>query len=192
MNSLHQKIREEGTVIGHEILKVDSFLNHQLDVVFLDQVGKEFYERFKDQKIDKILTVEVSGIAIAALAARYFNVPVVFAKKLKSKTLHEETYDAEVYSFTKKTTYQIKVSRKFLKEGERVLLIDDFLAKGQAALGLIEICRQAGVTVVGAGIVIEKDFQEGGRMLRDQGVNVVSLARIGTMDETEIHFMEEG
>mgnify|MGYP001049603038 CR=1 FL=1 len=192
MERLYEKIRKEGTVIGTEILKVDNFLNHRLDVEFLDLVGREFHTRFAGEQVDSILTVEVSGIAVAVLAARYFQVPVVYAKKHSSKTLSEETYNAEVFSFTKKTTYQIKVDRKFISPGDRVLILDDFLAKGQAALGLIEICRQAGATVVGAGMVIEKDFQEGGRMLRDQGVRVESLARIRYMDEERIEFMGGG
>jgi xanthine phosphoribosyltransferase len=191
MEELKQKIINEGQVIGTEILKVDCFLNHQLDVAFLDRVAKEFYERYKSQKIDKILTVEVSGIAIAVLTARYFDVPVLFAKKLQSKTLNEEMYEAQVHSFTKQINYNIRVAKKFLNEEDHVLIIDDFLAKGQAALGLAEICNQAGATVEGIGIVIEKDFQEGGAILRDSGYRVDSLARIIEMNEEEILFGEE-
>lgn len=191
MEELKQKIINEGQVIGTEILKVDCFLNHQLDVAFLDRVAKDFYERYKSQKIDKILTVEVSGIAIAVLTARYFDVPVLFAKKLQSKTLNEEMYEAQVHSFTKQINYNIRVAKKFLNEEDHVLIIDDFLAKGQAALGLAEICNQAGATVEGIGIVIEKDFQEGGAILRDSGYRVDSLARIIEMNEEEILFGEE-
>jgi xanthine phosphoribosyltransferase len=191
MEELKQKIINEGQVIGTEILKVDCFLNHQLDVAFLDRVAKEFYERYKSQNIDKILTVEVSGIAIAVLTARYFDVPVLFAKKLQSKTLNEEMYEAQVHSFTKQINYNIRVAKKFLNEEDHVLIIDDFLAKGQAALGLAEICNQAGATVEGIGIVIEKDFQEGGAILRDSGYRVDSLARIIEMNEEEILFGEE-
>ncbi len=191
MEELKQKIINEGQVIGTEILKVDCFLNHQLDVAFLDRVAKEFYERYKSQRIDKILTVEVSGIAIAVLTAMYFGVPVLFAKKLQSKTLNEEMYEAQVHSFTKKIDYNIRVAKKFLNEEDHVLIIDDFLAKGQAALGLAEICDQAGATVEGIGIVIEKDFQEGGSILRDSGYRVDSLARIVEMNEEEIIFGEE-
>ncbi|QRN86574.1 xanthine phosphoribosyltransferase [Clostridia bacterium] len=191
MEELKKKIVDEGEVIGTEILKVDCFLNHQLDVAFLDKVAKEFYERYKDHKIDKILTVEVSGIAIAVLTARYFDVPVLFAKKLQSKTLNEDMYEAHVHSFTKKIDYNIRVSKKYLHEGDHVLLIDDFLAKGQAAMGLAEICDQAGAIVEGIGIVIEKDFQEGGVLLRERGYKVDSLARIIGMNEEEIVFGEE-
>lgn len=191
MKALHDKIRQEGIVVGSEILKVDSFLNHQLDVAFLDQVAQEFYARFKDRPIDKIVTVEVSGIAIAALVAQYFKVPVVFAKKLTSKTLDDAMYETLVHSFTKNIDYSIRLSKKYLKEGDRVLLIDDFLAKGQAALGLVRICRQAGAKVQGLGIVIEKGFQQGGALLREEGVHLVSLARILSMDESGIVFGEE-
>ena len=191
MEELKQKIVNEGQVIGTEILKVDCFLNHQLDVAFLDRVAKEFYERYKSQRIDKILTVEVSGIAIAVLTAKYFDVPVLFAKKLQSKTLNEEVYEAHVHSFTKKVDYNIRVAKKYLDADDHVLIIDDFLAKGQAALGLVEICRQAGATVEGIGIVIEKDFQQGGSLLRENGYRVDSLARIIEMNEDEIVFGEE-
>ena len=190
MEELRQKIVQEGTVIGTEILKVDCLLKHQLDVSFIDRVDREFYERFKNQPIDKILTVEVSVIAVAALTAKDFEVPVLFAKKLQSKTLNEDMYEAHVHSFTKKIDYNIRVSKKYLLADDRVLIIDDFLAKGQAALGLAEICRQAKAKVEGIGIVIEKDFQEGGRILREQGYRVDSLARIIQMNEDGIVFWE--
>lgn len=191
MKALHDKIRKEGVIIGEEILKVDSFLNHQLDVAFLDEVAKTFYEKFSDRQVDKILTVEVSGIAIATLVAQYFEVPVVFAKKLASKTMKGEMYEAEVHSFTKKINYSIRIAKKYLKKDEHVLLIDDFLAKGQAALGLVHICQEAGAVVEGIGVVIEKDFQQGGALLREQGLNLVSLARIVHMNNSEIEFWEE-
>ncbi len=191
MKDLQNKILVEGTVIGSEILKVDCFLNHQLDIDFLGKVAQEFYERFKDKPIDRILTVEVSGIAIAALVAQHFHVPVVFAKKLQSKTLNEDMFISKVYSFTKRVDYDIRVSKKFLHAGDHILLIDDFLAKGQAVLGLIDICEQAEAVIEGIGIVIEKDFQQGGSLIRAKGYNLVSLARIMNMNEQEIIFWEE-
>ncbi len=188
MDMLKQAILDRGKVIDHEILKVDSFLNHQIDVSLLNEIGKEFKERFKQEKITKILTVEASGIAIACIAAQYFNVPVVFAKKTESKNLDKETYESEVYSFTKGKHYNIRVSKKYLCESDRILVIDDFLANGRAAIGLKNIIEESGAKLIGLGIVIEKGFQEGGGILRKMGVNIESLAIIESMDENQINF----
>lgn len=178
MKKLIERIKSDGTVLGEDILKVDSFLNHQIDVQLLDEMGKEFFEYFKGKNIDKILTIEASGIAIACFAGRYFDVPVVFGKKTESKNLDEDTYDADVYSFTKDKTYKVKVSKKYLSEGENILIIDDFLANGRAAKGLISIVEQAGAKASGIGIVIEKAFQPGGKALMEAGYDLYSLAVI--------------
>ncbi|KNF10007.1 xanthine phosphoribosyltransferase Xpt [Gottschalkia purinilytica] len=188
MELLKEKILKEGTVGESGILKVDSFLNHQLDIQFLNEIGKEFKELFSDKKITKILTIEASGIAIASIAAQYFNVPVVFAKKTESKNLDKETYDSDVYSFTKGKTYKIKVSKKYIQANDKVLILDDFLANGYAALGLINIVEKAGGSVEGVGIVIEKGFQEGGKRLRESGVNLKSLVTIESLENNTIKF----
>lgn len=188
MDLLQQKIIAEGKAVGNDIIKVDSFLNHQIDVQFLNEIGKEFFRQFDMENVDKILTVEASGIAIACVTAQYFNVPVVFAKKTQSRNLDCETYTSNVHSFTRQTTYQIKVSKKYLSPGERVLIIDDFLANGRAAVGLKEIVEQANAELVGIGIVIEKGFQSGGKILRDAGVKVVSLSIIDSIQEGQIIF----
>lgn len=188
MEDLKQKIIDEGTVVGSSILKVDSFLNHQLDINFLNKVGKEFYKRFKNQEITKILTIEASGIAVACLTAQYFDVPVVFAKKTESKNLDKETYVSDVHSFTRGITYQIKVSQKYINKYDKILIIDDFLANGRAVLGLKDIIEQAGATLMGVGIVIEKGFQEGGQMLRTNGVNLESLAIVESMQDGKVRF----
>ena len=173
---------QEGRVYPGNVLKVDCFLNHQLDVAFLDQVGAEFYRLYKDAGVNKILTIEASGIAIACMTARYFNVPVVFAKKAKSKNLEGELYTAPVKSFTYGKEYDVTVAQKFLSEKDTVLILDDFLANGQALHGLLDICRQAGAKVAGTGICIEKGFQQGGAELRASGVRVESLAIVDEMD----------
>ena len=191
MQKLKQKIISEGQVQGSNILKVDNFLNHQLDVEFLNEIGREFARRFKDQDISKILTIEASGIAVAAITAQYFKVPVVFAKKTESKNLDQTVYKTEVFSFTKDKTYQIMVSSKYLGKQDRVLIIDDFLANGRAALGLKDIVEQAGANLVGIGVVIEKGFQPGGKILREAGIKVQSLAIIKLMAEGQIVFAEE-
>ncbi|MBO8159984.1 xanthine phosphoribosyltransferase [Thermosyntropha sp.] len=190
MELLKKKILEEGEVIGDDILKVDSFLNHQLDIKFLNEVGKEFWLKFRNDKVTKILTIESSGIAIAVMAAQYFDVPVVFAKKNISRNLETEIYTSEVFSFTKGTTYQIKVAKKYITAEDRILIIDDFLANGRAVLGLKDIIEQAGANLIGAGIVIEKGFQQGGKNLREAGVNVYSLAIIESMKGGKIVFRE--
>ncbi|MBS7528257.1 xanthine phosphoribosyltransferase [Fusibacter paucivorans] len=188
MELLKKRIEEEGRVVGDEILKVDSFLNHQMDIELFQAMGEAFYERFKTHKITKILTVEASGIGIAAIAALYFKVPVVFAKKTKSRNLDAETYTAEVYSFTKQAYYDIQVSKRYLSEDDHILILDDFLANGKAALGLMAIVEQAGATVEGIGIVIEKGFQEGGKLLRERSVHLESLAIIDGFENGKVIF----
>ncbi|WP_432401371.1 xanthine phosphoribosyltransferase [Wukongibacter sp. M2B1] len=192
MKLLEKKIIEEGYVIDNDILKVDNFLNHRLDINFLNELGKEFKEIFKDKKVDKILTIEASGIAIACIAAQYFNVPVVFAKKVESKNLDRDVYESDVYSFTKGKNYRIRVSKRYINSGENILVLDDFLANGRAALGLKDIIEQAEAKLVGVGIVIEKGFQEGGEILRDMGIDLESLAIIESMEKGEVKFREKG
>ncbi len=191
MRLLEEKILTAGSVYPGNILKVDSFLNHQLDVQLLSSLGEEFHRLFSDKNITKILTVEASGIAIACFAALHFDVPVVFAKKGHHKNIGNDCYTAEVFSFTKGTSYTIFVSRKYLSPSDRVLVIDDFLANGQAALGLKKIVEDAGATLEGVGIAIEKGFQDGGKKLREAGVNVKSLAIIDSMTDTSISFRND-
>ena len=186
MEKLKQRIREEGKIRGtNEILKVDSFLNHQVDAAFLTELGRAFRDRFAGCQVDKILTIETSGIGIAVAAAPAFgNVPVLFAKKNKTKNIAGDVYISQAESFTQdRRPYNIFVSKEFLKAGEKVLLMDDFLANGSALAALTDIARQAGAEVVGAAIVIEKAFQPGGKLIRDKGVRVESLARIAEMSE---------
>lgn len=182
MQLLKERILRDGKVREGNVLKVDSFLNHQLDIGLFEEMGKEFKRRFEGEDINKILTIEASGIAIACIAARYFNVPVVFAKKTQTKNISGEVYTSEVESFTHGKVYDIIVSKDFLKPEDRVLVIDDFLANGQALLGLSKLIQDAGATLVGAGIAIEKGFQAGGKILRDRGIRVESLAIIDEMD----------
>lgn len=189
MKDLKDRIVADGTAIGTEIVKVDSFLNHQLDVELIDQIGQEFAKRFAGCGVSKILTVEASGIAIACMAARYFgNIPVLFAKKTAPSTMTEEFYGAEVKSFTKGTTSVVRVAKKYLNRGERVLILDDFLAHGEAAAGLAELVEQAGAELVGIGAVIEKQFQGGGLRLREKGYHVESLAIIESIRDGKINF----
>ncbi len=182
MNFLEERILKDGIVKEGNVLKVDSFLNHQMDVKLLDDMGKEFYERFKDKPVTKVLTIEASGIAIACAAARYFDVPVVFAKKSKSVNIDGDMYVTEVESFTHKNRNQVIVSKKFLNADDNVLIIDDFLANGCALQGLISITEAAGATVAGIGIAIEKGFQIGGRVIRNLGYHLESLAIVDSMD----------
>ena len=192
MELLEERIRRDGHVKPGNVLKVDSFLNHQMDVQLFHEIGREFRRRFQDQQVTKILTIEASGIGIAVVASQHFgNVPVVFAKKTQSKNLDGELYHAKVTSFTRGTVFDIQVSKKFLGPQDHVLIIDDFLARGQALMGLLDIVRQSGATLAGCGIVIEKGFQEGGRKLREQGVRLESLAIIDSMTDTEIHFRKQ-
>ncbi len=182
MNFLEQRILRDGIVKEGNVLKVDSFLNHQMDVALLDEMGKEFYNRFKDRKVTKVLTIEASGIAIACSVARCFGVPVLFAKKSKSVNIDGDMYVAEVESFTHKCKNQVIVSKKFLSPDDHVLIIDDFLANGCALQGLISITESAGAVVEGIGIAVEKGFQIGGTVIRNLGYNLVSLAIVESMD----------
>lgn len=182
MDLLKQKIIDEGEVYEGNILKVDCFLNHRIDVPFLKEVGKEFYRRFKDDGVNKILTIEASGIAIGALVAQEFGCPLVFAKKTKTKNIAGDVYTSKVESFTHGTTYDIIVSKRFLNENDRVLIVDDFLAVGNALKGLISLVDSSGASVAGCGVVIEKGFQHGGDELREKGIRVDSLAIVESMD----------
>lgn len=193
MNFLEERIQKDGIVKEGNVLKVDSFLNHQMDISLFRQIGEEFKRRFADAPINKILTIEASGIGIACIVAEYFDVPVVFAKKSKSINIEGEMYVAEIESFTHKCKNQVIVSRKFLNPEDHVLIIDDFLANGCALQGLISIIGQAGATVEGIGIVIEKGFQSGGRIIRNLGYHLESLAIIEDMDAAtgKITFREQ-
>ncbi|MBQ3584469.1 MAG: xanthine phosphoribosyltransferase [Lachnospiraceae bacterium] len=182
MNFLEERILKDGIVKEGNVLKVDSFLNHQMDIELFDKMGEEFKKRFEGKNINKILTIEASGIGIACVVARHFGVPVVFAKKSKSINIEGDMYVAEVESFTHKCKNQVIVSKKFLNEDDRVLIIDDFLANGCALQGLISIITEAGATVEGIGIAIEKGFQVGGRMIRNLGYQLESLAIVESMD----------
>ena len=182
MNFLEQRIAKDGIVRPGNILKVDSFLNHQMDISLLDEIGREFHRRFSDRPITKVLTIEASGIAIAYPVAREFGVPLVFAKKAKSVNIEGDVYLAEVESFTHKKKNQVIVSKKFLGPEDHVLIIDDFLANGCALRGLVAIAESAGATVEGLGIAIEKGFQLGGRVIRDLGYKLESLAIVESMD----------
>lgn len=192
MKLLMDRIRRDGRVEGENILKVDSFLNHQIDVELLDEIGREFRRQFRDRTVSKILTIESSGIAIACIAARYFSCPVVFAKKTKSLNLSGDVYTVSVESFTHKTVNDIIVSKKFLHADDHILIIDDFLANGKAILGLSDLVCQSGAELVGAGVVIEKGFQDGGKRIREMGIDLHSLAIVDAMDQkTGIRFREE-
>ena len=182
MNILEERILKDGIVKSGNVLKVDSFLNHQVDVVLLEEIAKEFKRRFNNKTITKVLTIEASGIGIAAFVAKEFGVPMVFAKKSKSINIDGEMYVAEVESFTHKNKNQVVVSKKFLHEGEHILIIDDFLANGCALQGLISIVESSGAIVEGCGIVIEKGFQIGGRVIRNLGYQLESLAIIDALD----------
>ena len=183
MNFLEERILKDGIVKPGNVLKVDSFLNHQMDIDLMDKMGEEFYNRFKGKTITKILTIEASGIAIACSVARYFKVPVVFAKKSQSINIDGEMYVAEVESFTHKNVNNVIVSKRFLNENDHVLIVDDFLANGCALQGLISITESAGATVEGLGIAIEKGFQYGGRAIRNLGYHLESLAIVESMDD---------
>ena len=189
MNFLEERIVKDGIVKEGNILKVDSFLNHQMDIDLFNQMGEEFKRRFEGKPINKILTIEASGIAIACMTARYFNVPVVFAKKAKSKNIDGEVFTSTVHSFTYGKDYDITLSKKFLGPQDKVLILDDFLAVGKAMHGLLDVCAQAGAQVGGIGIAIEKGFQQGGDTLRAQGYKVSSLAIVDEMtDDGRLRF----
>ncbi|XJS10725.1 xanthine phosphoribosyltransferase [Aerococcaceae bacterium WGS1372] len=191
MKLLEEKIHKVGRVLGEDILKVDSFLNHMIDTELMLAMGEDFYQHFKDKPITKILTLEVSGIAVAFAAAQQFNVPVLFAKKIESLTLGDNVYTSEVVSYTKNKRYNINVDKTFLTEDDHVLIIDDFLAKGEALKGLFDVCEQAGAKVEGVGIAIEKVFQGGGQKYRDQGYDVYSQAMIDRFENGKVVFVEE-
>lgn len=182
MKLLQERILRDGNVKKGNVLKVDNFLNHQMDIELFNEIGKEFKSIFSDLNINKILTIEASGIGIACITAQYFNVPVVFAKKAQSINIDGEVYSTKIESFTHKKTYDVIVSRKFLSSEDRVLIIDDFLANGCALAGLIDLVRSAGASVEGIGIVIEKGFQNGGEMIRSMGVRLESLAIVDSMN----------
>lgn len=185
MKLLEDRILKDGHIGADNVLKVDSFLNHQIDVSFVCELGKEFYRLFKDENITKILTIETSGIGIACLAAQYFGVPVVFAKKTKTINIYSDTYNATVHSYTHKKDYDIVVSKEFLSKEDNVLIIDDFLAKGSALTALLMLIEKAGAKTAGAGIVIEKAYQGGGNLVRDMGIRVESLAKIKSISKKD-------
>ena len=183
MKSLEERIRKDGTVKAGNVLKVDSFLNHQMDIDLFNEMGKEWARLFADRKITKILTVEASGIGIACVAAQHFHVPVVFAKKSQSVNIDGEVYSTKIESFTHKRVYDVIVSKKFLHPEDHILIIDDFLANGCALEGLIDIVNKAGASVEGVGIAVEKGFQKGGDLIRSKGIRVESLAIVESMDD---------
>ena len=191
MKLLEERILKDGVIKEGGIVKVDSFLNHQMDIALIGELGREFHRLFGAENVTKILTIEASGIGIACIAAQYFGVPVVFAKKAESKNLDGDMYTSSVTSYTKGKEYQIRVARKFLSPEDRVLIIDDFLAKGKAILGLNEIVKEAGATLVGAGICIEKGFQEGGEIIRSMGIRLESLAIVELTGDGGITFREQ-
>ena len=188
MKLLEERIRRDGIVEGADVLKVDSFLNHQMDVELFAEMGREWARLYAGENVTKILTIEASGIGIACMAAREFGVPVLFAKKNKTKNIAGDVYTAKVESFTHGRVYDIIVSKKFLLPTDRVLIIDDFLANGAALQGLIKLVRDAGATLVGAGIAVEKAFQPGGDLIRSMGVRVESLARVKSMGPDGVEF----
>ena len=190
MKLLEDRIQRDGVVKAEGVLKVDGFLNHRIDIELLDAMGAEFKRLFADVPINKILTIEASGIGIACIAAQYFHVPVVFAKKAQSVNLDGEMYTTKVESFTHKKVYDVILSKKFLGPEDHVLLIDDFLANGCALLGLIDIVKKSGATLEGAGIVIEKGFQSGGQTIRDMGIHLESLAIIDSIADGTLTFRE--
>ncbi|MBS7226259.1 MAG: xanthine phosphoribosyltransferase [Clostridiaceae bacterium] len=190
MKLLEDAIIERGRVKDGDVLKVDAFLNHQMDVPLINELGKEFFRRFKDDGVNKILTIEASGIGIACITAQHFGVPVVFAKKTQSRNIDGAVYTSKVTSFTHQREYDVIVSRSFLGENDRVLLIDDFLAKGSAMLGLIELVKQSGASIAGAGICIEKGFDVGGKLVRETGIKVESLAIIKEMRDGQVIFAD--
>jgi xanthine phosphoribosyltransferase len=191
MRLLEEKISTDGKVLSENVLKVDSFLNHQIDPQLMLEIGKEFARIFAGEGITKIVTIESSGIAPAVMAGLYMKVPVIFARKRKSLTLVEDLLTASVHSFTKNETNEISVSNKYINENDRVLIIDDFLANGEAALGLVKIVEQSGAELAGIGIVIEKSFQQGAQKLKDLGLRVESLARIASLSNGAVTFINE-
>ncbi|BCT88093.1 MULTISPECIES: xanthine phosphoribosyltransferase [Acinetobacter] len=191
MHALEQKILAEGIVLSEEVLKVDSFLNHQIDPIMMQQIGQEFARLFKDAGITKIITIEASGIAPAVMAGLELGVPVIFARKYQSLTLKDDLYRSKVFSFTKQTESTIAISNKHISSTDKVLVIDDFLANGQAALGLADLIHQANAEVVGIGIVIEKSFQPGRDLLLEKGYRVESLARVKSLANGTVEFVRD-
>lgn len=191
MYALEQKILTEGIVLSDQVLKVDAFLNHQIDPVLMQQIGKEFAARFKDTGITKIVTIEASGIAPAVMAGLELSVPVIFARKYQSLTLKDDLYRSKVFSFTKQVESTIAISNKHISSTDKVLVIDDFLANGQAALGLIDLIHQASAEIIGVGIVIEKSFQPGRDLLLEKGYHVESLARVASLENGTVTFVKE-
>lgn len=189
MQELKERIIKDGLVLSDGVLKVDSFITHQVDPVLMKKIGETFAEIFKENGVTKIITIETSGIAPALYTAEAMGVPMIYARKAKSLTMNTELLSTEVYSFTKQVTSTISISKRFLNADDKVLVIDDFLANGMAAKGLIELCQQAGASVVGIGILIEKSFQAGRKLLEDSGYRVVSLARIGSLENGTIEFL---
>jgi xanthine phosphoribosyltransferase len=190
MELLKERIIKDGRIKGDNIIKVDSFLNHQIDASLMLEIGKEFKRLFVNEHITKILTIEASGIAIASFVALEFGVPLVFAKKTQSLNLDKNTFKTKVYSFTKQVEYDVQVSTSYLGKDDNILIIDDFLANGHAALGLVDLVKQSGASLKGIGIVIEKGFQMGGRILREQHIRVESLAIIESLESNTIIFKE--
>ena len=191
MESLGRKVKEDGVIIDEKILKVDGFLNHQIDAKLMNDVGKTFYESFKDAGITKILTIEASGIAPAIMASFHFDVPCLFAKKAKPSTLKDGFYSTDIHSFTKNKTSTVIVSEEFLGADDKVLIIDDFLANGDASLGLNDIVKQANATTVGVGIVVEKSFQNGRQRLEDAGLYVSSLCKVASLKGNKVTLLGE-
>ena len=190
MKELVERIKEDGQILDGNILKVDGFLNHQIDIHLMKQIGQEFYRLYKDENITKILTIEASGIAIASFVADAFDVPLLFAKKSQSTNLGSDVYTSKVYSYTHNREYTITVSKKYMHENDRFLIIDDFMANGLAMQGLIDIVKKSGATLEGAGIVIEKGFQNGGQKIRDMGVRLESLAIVDSMTDDSLTFRD--
>ncbi|APB69009.1 xanthine phosphoribosyltransferase [Paenibacillus peoriae] len=191
MKALEERIRQEGQILSDTVLKVDSFLNHQVDTALALEIGKEFARLFGSAPITKVLTIEASGIQFAMATAIALGVPFIYAKKKKAITLNEQVYFAEVHSFTRQETYQVSISQKYLDASDHVLIVDDFLATGAALVGLTDIVKEAGAELAGVGCVIEKSFQEGRGLLEQRGIAVRSLARIASMAPGEVHFIEE-
>lgn len=188
MRLLEERIAKDGKVFPGNILKVDAFLNHQIDVALLNEIGKEVKRLYSDCEINKVFTIEASGIGVACIIAQFFDCPVLFAKKTKTKNIANSVYKTQVESFTHGTTYDVIVSKDFLGENDRVLIVDDFLAEGNALVGLIDLCNQAGAKVEGCAIAIEKGFQQGGKKIRDMGVRVESLAIVESMSDDAVTF----
>lgn len=191
MKLLEERIKKDGIVKPGNVLKVDNFLNHQMDIALFNEMGKEFKRLFADCKVNKILTIEASGIGIACIVAQYFNVPVVFAKKAQSINIDGDVYSTKIQSFTHQRVYDVIVSKKYLNPEDHILIIDDFLANGCALEGLIDLVQSAGATVEGIGIAIEKGFQQGGKLIRDRGIRLESLAIVDSMEGGELVFREQ-